>query len=215
VKVLSVNVGLPEEILWQDKTVRTGIFKKPVTCTVSVRRHNLEGDGQADLSVHGGTDKAVYAYPSEHYPFWESEFPEVAISWGMFGENLTTIGLSEEAVRIGDRFLVGSAELIVTQPRMPCFKLGLRFGRKEVVKRFLTSEKSGWYLSVATEGSVCAGDHMELIEREENTVSVKEILAIHESRNVEKDLLLKVVQIKGLSESWRDHFIRRLEKLEP
>ena len=211
-RVLSVNVGLPKEVIWQERTYRTGIFKEPVEGAVAVRSQNLDGDGQADISVHGGRDKAVYAYPSEHYSFWRGVFPEVHIPVGMFGENLTTIGLSEETVHIGDRYRVGSAELVTTQPRMPCSKLGMRFQDKTMIKRFLISRKSGWYYSVAKEGSVSAGDRIELIDRETGTLSVREILEIHQSRDTDRDLLRKVVQLRGLSESWRDHFERRLQK---
>ena len=126
-KTLSISVGLPREVTWKGRTVSTSIFKEPVSEPVLLRRHNLEGDGQADLSVHGGPTKAVYAYPSEHYPFWRSEFPEMELEWGMFGENLTTEGLAEESVHIGDVFQLGTAQLVVTEPRMPCFKLTIRF----------------------------------------------------------------------------------------
>ncbi|MGW8180075.1 MAG: MOSC domain-containing protein [bacterium] len=156
-KVLSVNVGLPKDVVWKDRTYRTGIFKEPVAGEVAVHFEHLEGDGQAELAVHGGRDKAIYAYPSEHYGFWREVFSEMDIPLGMFGENLTTTGLSEDTVRIGDRYRVGSAELVVTQPRMPCAKLGMRFQDKTMIKRFLASRKSGWYYSVAQEGSLSAG----------------------------------------------------------
>lgn len=213
-RVLSVNVGLPKEIFWQGQIVRTGIFKEPAVGSVVVRFENLDGDGQADLSVHGGMDKAVYAYPAEHYTFWRDEFPDVTIPSGIFGENLTTTSLSEETVQIGDRLLVGSAELVVTQPRMPCFKLGIRFGEKAIIKRLLASGRCGWYCSVAKEGSVCAGDEIQLLEREKETFSVRKILELHESRDVDRDLLERVLKIKGCSEAWRDHFRRRLAKLD-
>jgi len=147
-KLLSVNVGLPREIEWRGKLVRTSIFKAPVSGRVRVAALNLENDEQSDLSVHGGVDKAVYAYPSEHYPFWREELPGVDLPWGMFGENFTTEGLLEEAVHIGDRLQVGSAEFVVRQPRMPCYKLAIRFGRPDIVKRFLRSGRTGFYLAV-------------------------------------------------------------------
>ncbi len=153
-KVLSINVGLPREVKWKGRTVSTAIFKEPVSGPIVLRQHNLEGDQQADLSVHGGPTKAVYAYPSEHYPFWRSELPEMGLDWGMFGENLTTEGLDEESVHIGDVFKLGSAQLIVTEPRMPCFKLTIRFEREDIVKRFLQSQKSGLYFGVVQEGTV-------------------------------------------------------------
>jgi MOSC domain-containing protein YiiM len=137
-KLLSVNVGMPQEIGWRGEIVRTSIYKAPVAGRVCVRMLNVDGDQQSDLSVHGGRDKAVYAYPSEHYAFWRTKLPGMELSWGVFGENFSTEGLLEGDVNIGDRFRAGSAEFIVTQPRMPCFKLGIRFGRPDMVKRGIT-----------------------------------------------------------------------------
>src|SRR5882724_12583457 len=156
-RVLSVNVGSPREVQWQGRPVRTSIWKSPVTGPVIVKTLNLDGDQQADLTVHGGEKKAVYVYPSEHYALWRAELPGVDLPWGAFGENLTTEGLMEDSVHIGDRFRIGSAELVVTQPRMPCFKLGIRFGRPDIVKRFLRSGRTGFYLTVTREGQVEAG----------------------------------------------------------
>ena len=147
-KLLSVSVGLPREIEWKDKIVRTSIFKAPVSGPVRVAKLNVDGDQQSDLTVHGGIDKAVYVYPSEHYPFWREQFPDMELPWAVFGENFTTEGLLEDT-RIGDRFRIGSAEFVVTQPRMPCFKLGIRFKRPDMVKRFLESGRTGFYLAVA------------------------------------------------------------------
>ena len=158
--VISVNVGKPREVLSKGKTVRTGIFKSPVKGRVVVRRLNLDGDEQADLRVHGGQNKAVYVYPSEHYDFWRRDLPGIDFSWGMFGENLTTEGVVETDVRAGDRLAIGSAEFVVTRPRMPCFKLALRLGRPDMVKRFLHSGRTGWYLAVAREGEIGAGDNV-------------------------------------------------------
>src|SRR5229473_1003729 len=147
-KVVSVNVGFPREVPWKGQTVTTGIFKEPVEGRVMLRTLNLEGDRQADLSVHGGRSKAVYAYPAEHYRYWSRELPELPLPWGMFGENLTTEGLQEEELNIGDRLRIGAAEVMVTEPRMPCYKLGIRFGRSDILRRFLDSGKSGFYFSV-------------------------------------------------------------------
>jgi len=147
-KLLSVNVGLPREIEWKGKIVRTSIFKAPVPGRIRVAKLNVEGDQQSDLTVHRGIDKAVYADPSEHYPFWRRELPGMDLPWGVFGENLTTEGLLEETLHIGDRLRVGSSEFVVTQPRMPCFKLGIRFNRSDLVKRFLQSGRTGFYFAV-------------------------------------------------------------------
>ena len=172
VRVVSVNVGLPRELNWQGKVVTTGIFKEPVNGRIMLRTLNLDGDRQADLNVHGGVDKAVYAYPSEHYDYWRSELPGMNLPWGMFGENFTIEGLLEERAYIGDRFRIGDAEVIVTEPRMPCYKLGIKFGRVDIIKRFLASQRTGFYFSVAREGMVGAGDALEFIERDQQGISV-------------------------------------------
>jgi MOSC domain-containing protein YiiM len=173
-RAISVNVGRPREVEWRGEIVRTSIFKQPVGGRVRVASRNLAGDEQADLSVHGGPEKAVYAYPSEHYAFWRDELPGVDLPWGMFGENLTTAGLLEDALRIGDRLRVGSTELMVTQPRMPCFKLCLRFGRVDMVERFLASGRHGFYLAVLREGHVAAGDPLEWVARAPHGITVAE-----------------------------------------
>jgi len=163
VQVISVNVGLPREVIWKGMTVQTGIFKDPVDRPVKIRKLNLAGDQQADLTVHGGAEKAVYAYPAEHYEYWRKTLPEVPFSWGKFGENLTTEGLAEDTLCIGDRLRVGSAILMVTQPRMPCHKLALRFDRDDMITRFLTSQRSGFYFSIIEEGKVHARSKVEII----------------------------------------------------
>jgi MOSC domain-containing protein YiiM len=209
-KLLSVSVGLPREIEWKGKLVRTSIFKAPVPGRVRVSQLNLEGDQQSDLSVHGGIDKAVYAYPSEHYSFWRKELPGMDLPWGVFGENLTTEGLLEEAVHIGDRFRVGSAEFAVTQPRMPCFKLGIRFDRPDIVKRFLQSGRSGFYFAVLKEGEVTAGDSIELLKRDEHGVTVADIVNLYGRDAANQELLRRVSELPSLPESWRDYFRKRL-----
>jgi MOSC domain-containing protein YiiM len=209
-KLLSVNVGLPREIEWQGKRVRTSIFKSALAGHVRVMTLNVEGDEQSDLSVHGGVHKAVYAYPSEHYPFWREEVPGVDLPLGTFGENFTTEGLFEEAVHIGDRFRVGSAEFIVTQPRLPCFKLGIRFGRQEMVKRFLRSGRTGFYLAVLEEGLVTAGDSIELLARDEHSVTVADIVNLYTAGATNQDLLRRASALPALPTDWRDHFRKRL-----
>jgi MOSC domain-containing protein YiiM len=209
-KLLSVNVGLPREIEWKGKVVRTSIFKEPVPGRVRVAQLNLQGDQQSDLSVHGGIDKAVYVYPSEHYPFWHQELPGKDLPWGVFGENLTTEGLLEETVRIGDRFRVGSAEFVVTQPRMPCFKLGIRFDRPDIVKRFLHSGRSGFYFAVLKEGEVTAGDSIESLKRDERGVTVADIVNLYGRDAANQQLLRRVSDLPSLPESWRDYFRKRL-----
>jgi MOSC domain-containing protein YiiM len=210
VKIVSINVGRPRGVEWRGKTVTTGIFKEPVAGPVRVQKLNLKGDEQADLSVHGGADKAVYAYPSEHYAYWRSELPGMQLSWGAFGENLTTEGLDESSVRIGDHLSVGSAELVVTQPRLPCFKLGIRFGRPDMVKRFQRSGRTGFYLSVLREGSLSAGDAIELVSRAEPGVTVADIVRLYTADDGEQELLRRATELAALPEGWREYFRNRL-----
>jgi MOSC domain-containing protein YiiM len=209
-KVLSVNVGLPREIEWKGKLVRTSIFKEPVTGRVRVARLNVEGDQQSDLTVHGGPDKAVYAYPSEHFAFWRTEMPGVDLRWGVFGENFTITGLLEETLHIGDRLRVGSAEFVVTQPRMPCFKLGIRFNRSDMVKRFLQSGRTGFYFAVLKEGDVAAGDSIELLERDEHNIPVADIVNLYRGDAANQGLLHRVSELPSLPNSWREYFRKRL-----
>jgi MOSC domain-containing protein YiiM len=173
-RVLQVNVGLPRLVEYNSESVATGIFKESVVGQVKVNEMNLEGDRQADLHVHGGYYKAVYVYPSEHYDYWREELPEMNLPFGMFGENLTTQGLLETNVKIEDRFRIGTAEFVVTQPRVPCFKLGIRFNRTDIIKRFARSGRSGFYLAIEKTGVLKAGDTVEFLSSEANQVSVAE-----------------------------------------
>ena len=205
-RVVSVNVGLQREVVWKGRVVRTGIFKDPVEGRVAVRALNLDSDRQADLTVHGGVSKAVYVYPSEHYAYWREELPGVELPWGMFGENLTTEGLLEGAVGIGDRFRIGSAQVVVTEPRMPCYKLGLRFRRDDVIKRFLASRRTGFYLAVLNEGEVEAGDRMERLSRDPHGVTVADITHLYTRKPHDVGLLQRAMSVEALPESWRTYF---------
>ena len=209
-KLLSINVGLPRELDWRGKTVRTSIFKTSVSGRIRVTKLNLDGDRQSDLSVHGGIDKAVYAYPSEHYAFWQKQFPEMDLPWGIFGENFTTDGLLEDTLYIGDRLKIGSAFFLVTQPRMPCFKLGIRFGRADMVKRFQHSRRTGFYLAVLQEGEVMAGDPIEVIDRDEHSITVADVVNLYATDATNQDLLNRVSALPALPESWRNYFRKRL-----
>ena len=212
-KLISVNVGLPRVVMSNGDPVSTGIFKEPVAGRVMLRTLNLDGDRQADLSVHGGPSKAVYAYPSEHYAYWKQELPEMKLPWGMFGENFTSAGLIESELSIGDKFRVGSAVVMVTEPRMPCYKLGIKFGRSDIVQKFLASERSGFYFAVLKEGEVGVGDPIERMEKSERSVRVSDItqLYTHEKHNV--GLLRRAIEVEALPESWKIYFQHRLEKL--
>ena len=210
--ILSVNVGLPREVTWQGKLVTTGIFKEPVKGPVMLRGLNLDGDGQADLTVHGGVSKAVYAYPSEHYDYWRTELPGVDLPWGMFGENFTTEGLLEDAVYIGDRFRIGETEVMVTEPRMPCYKLGIKFGRADIIKRFLVSRRSGFYFAVVQEGMVGVGDSIELIGREHQEISVADITRLYAFDKDDLKTMRLAIEVKALPENWKGYFQHQLEK---
>jgi MOSC domain-containing protein YiiM len=176
-RLVAVSIGRPREVEWQGETVRTSIFKEQVAGRVRVRRLNIEGDEQSDLEVHGGEDKAVYAYPAEHYAYWREQLPGVPLPCGVFGENLTVDGLLESDVHIGDRFRIGTAEFAVTEPRMPCYKLALRFGRTDMVKRFLKSGRTGFYLAVLKEGEIGAGDAIDLVAQDAPRMSVAAVVA--------------------------------------
>lgn len=209
-RVVSLSVGLPREVEWHGRTVLTSIFKAPVDRRLRVTTLNFEGDEQSDLSVHGGADKAVYAYPSEHYELWRRELPQADLPWGVFGENLTTEGLLEADIRIGDRFRVGSAEFVATQPRMPCYKLGIRFGRADIVKRFLQSGRTGFYFAVTLEGEVGAGDSIELIARADEGLTVADVVNLYTTGAENQEILRRATRSSRLPEGWRDYFRKRL-----
>ena len=214
-KLVSVNVGLPREVPWHGRSVTTGIFKEPVQGRVALRKLNLDGDRQADLSVHGGEYKAVYCYPISHCDYWKRELPGREWPLGMFGENFTTDGLLEDSVHVGDRFSVGSAEVVVTQPRLPCYKLGVRFQADDMVKRFLASARTGFYLAVTREGGVGAGDEITVIERDANIVPVSEITRLYVAKRYSNDDVTSVqraLQVAALPESWKEYFRERLQR---
>jgi MOSC domain-containing protein YiiM len=213
-RLVSVNVGLPREVIWKGRVVTTGIFKEPVAGRVRVRWLNLDGDRQADLQVHGGPDKAIYAYPSEHYDYWRGELPGMELPWGMFGENFTTEGLLENQVNVGDRFRIGSAEVVVTQPRMPCYKLGVKFGRDDMLKRFLASGRTGFYLKVLAEGEGSANDPIERLSRDLDEISITTLVRLHQSKEADPTLLHRAIQVEALAEGWRRHFREQLEEIE-
>jgi len=212
-KPLSVNVGQPRTVDWHGRMVETSIFKAPVAGQVALRTLNLDGDRQADLSVHGGAHKAVYVYPSEHYDFWRGELPGVELPWGMFGENFTTAGLLED-VQIGDRYRIGSAEVVVSEPRVPCYKLSLKFGRADMVKRFLASGRTGFYVMVTKEGVVEAGDEIKLIGRAEQSLSVADVTRLYASKHAEPTTLRRAVNLEALSDAWRSFLRDRLAQFE-
>lgn len=209
--VLSVNVGRPRQVQWHSRTVLTSIWKEPVAGSVQVGTLNLAGDEQSDLTVHGGAAKAVYAYPSEHYDYWRRVLPQIALDWSAFGENLTIAGLLEGDVRIGDRLRIGTAEFEVTQPRFPCFKLGIRLGRDDIIRPFLESGRSGFYLSVVREGRLSAGDAIHLGPQAAHDVTIADVVEAYASAGEDQNLVRRVLDAPTLPARLREHFARLLD----
>ena len=212
-KLISLNVGLPRIVESNGEPVATGIFKEPKQGPIMLRTLNLDGDRQADLTVHGGVSKAVYAYPVEHYEFWKRELPEMELPYGMFGENFTTEGMSEDALNVGDRFRVGEAELMVTEPRLPCYKLGIKFGRTDILRRFLQSRRTGFYFAVVKEGKVEAGNEIELLSRDANNITIADITRLYAFERDDVETLRRAVKLEALSDSWREYFQKQIHKL--
>ena len=215
-KVISVNTGLPREVKWHGRTVTTGIFKEPVLSRVSLRKLNLDGDGQADLSVHGGQYKAVYCYSFVHYDYWKRELSDRELPMGIFGENFTLDGFLEDSVHLGDEFSIGSAEVVVTQPRLPCYKLGIRFEADDMVKRFFLSGRTGFYLAVVSEGEVGAGDEVNVTSRDPNSVPVSEITRLYSEKrysNADVAWVRRALRVAAFPESWKEYFRERLRQI--
>jgi MOSC domain-containing protein YiiM len=213
-KIVSLNVGMPRTVRYMDRDVVTGIFKSPVPGLLLLRRLNLDGDHQADLENHGGRNKAVYAYPSEHYELWRRELSDMDLPWSMFGENLTTEGLTEEDACIGDHSRIGDAVVKVTQPRIPCYKLGIRFGRPDIVKRFLASRRSGIYFAVVEEGLVNAGDAIERVGESEHRISIADVNRAYVSARDNLPLARRIVSLEILPRGLHDEFVEELAALE-
>jgi MOSC domain-containing protein YiiM len=215
-KIVSLNVGLPREVTWRGTRTTTGIYKEPVAGRVRLRKFNLDGDRQADLTVHGGENKAVYCYPLEHYEYWRGELPDHELPMGVFGENFTTDGLAEDTVHVGDRLAVGSAEVVVTQPRLPCYKLAGRFLADDMVKRFFASRRTGFYLAVAREGEVGAGDEIRVVARDPDAAPVSEITRLYALKRYDGSDVASARRVAGvaaLPESWKEYFRERLERM--
>lgn len=215
-KLVSLNVGLPREVKWRGMNVTTGIFKEPVEGRVKLRKLNLDGDRQADLTVHGGEFKAVYCYPLAHYDYWKRQLPGRELPMGSFGENFTISNLLEDSVHLGDRYSVGSAEVVVTQPRLPCYKLGVKFQMDDMVKRFLFSGRMGFYVAVTREGEVGAGDEIKVLARDPNEVLVGEITRLYIAKRYgdeEVSSVRRALQVEVLPESWKEYFRERLSQV--
>ena len=205
-KLLSVNVSQPKEVSYNGQRIKTGIFKEPVAGRTMMRRLNLDGDGQGDPSVHGGIHKAVYVYPIEHYHYWKGELGRDDLTYGKFGENLTVEGMLEDTVHIGDVFQIGQALVEVSQPRVPCFKLGIKMRDPQIVKPFLQSERVGFYVRVLEEGEVGAGDAIERTRVGEGQMTVKEIVHLRHFDITNLEAAEKAANLPALTPSWRDSF---------
>lgn len=214
-KLISLNVASPRLAHYKRATINTGIFKQPVSGPIELRALNLDGDRQADLAVHGGPYKAVYGYPSEHYDFWRQELPEMDLPWGMFGENFTTEGLFENDLYIGDRLQIGSATLMVRQPRIPCYKLAAKFQRDDILERFLHSGRSGFYFSVEQEGTLQAGDAFTFLSTAPQAITISEMNRLFAHDKYNRDLLEKAITTPALPEDWKVYLTKRLASAKP
>jgi MOSC domain-containing protein YiiM len=223
-KLISLNTGLPREVTWHGITVTTAIFKQPVNHRVSLRKLNLDGDSQADLNVHGGPDKAVYCYQLAHYDYWKEELFIPDLPMGIFGENFTLDGPLDESIHLGDQYSIGSAQVVVTQPRLPCYKLDVRFQANDdikfqannMVKRFLESRRTGFYVAVVSEGEVGVGDKMKLVSRDPNKVRVSEITRLYTEKKYsafDVTSAQRALEVPALPESWKEYFRDRLNRI--
>jgi MOSC domain-containing protein YiiM len=209
-KLISINVSLPRAVNVHGKEFETGIFKVPVSGPVAVNKLNLQGDGQADLSVHGGEDKAVYLYSWDHVLYWKTALQRDDLGPGSFGENLTVEGLNESEVAIGDEFAIGSARFIATQPRLPCFKLALALETPSIPKIFLESGRTGFYLRVLQEGTIEAGESIyPLPSREAERVTVAEFVELYRAKRATKDQIRKILSLAALPASWKNWLTRK------
>jgi MOSC domain-containing protein YiiM len=212
-KLLALSVGLPREVTWHNRVVTTGIFKQPVSGRLALRKLNLDGDRQADLTVHGGEFKAVYCYPSEHYAYWKKEMPGRDFPVAVFGENFTTEAMFEDSICLGDRYRVGTAEVVITQPRLPCYKLGVRFRDDQMVKRFLVSKRSGFYVAVVEQGEVGAGDEIVLLWRDPRAVPVSEITRLFVTKDYTAEdiaIIDRLNDVSSVPKDWKSYFAERV-----
>lgn len=205
-KLVSLNVGKPREFNWMGKLVRTSIFKNPVTDRRQVSFLNIEGDQQSDLNVHGGINKAVYAYDLSHYDHWKNILHRDDWQHGMFGENLTTSGLNDDEVKIGSVYQIGTAKFQVIQPRFPCFKLNIRFGLPNMTERFMEEQRNGIYFKVVDEGAIQVSDEIKLVESSPYDVTVADYVECYYSKGSNKSILKRLLSFPGLPERHRTVF---------
>jgi len=200
-KVISTNIGRIREVEWRGQKITTGIFKEPVEEPLFLGKKGVNKDEVADLRVHGGSDKACYLYSADWYPYWKEKFPDSNWHWGIFGENVTVEGLDEGEVYIGDTYKIGSAVVQVSQPRLPCYKLGIRFGSAKVVKHFLESPYPGVYLRIIEEGYVKKGDKLELLKSIKSGMTVREVYSLFSSNKKNSKMKKQACELEYLSES--------------
>ncbi len=204
-KVISINVSPPRVVNIHGKIVETGIFKRPIIGPVVAGRLNLAGDGQADLTVHGGPDKAVYLYSLNHLPYWQQVLRRDDLGPGSFGENLTAEGMGEDEVAIGDEFAIGTARFVVTQPRLPCFKLALAMETPSITKTFMESGRTGFYLRVTQEGTLQAGDPIyPLPSRESARVTIAEFVTLYRVKRATHEQINRILSLTALPGDWKD-----------
>ena len=206
----SIQIGKAKDVFYMGQDIRTGIYKKQTDGPVRVTKLKLEGDEQADLRVHGGVDKAVYAYPLEHYEWWKTEKPEKEFGPGMFGENLTVTGMEESRVYIGDVYRINDVELMVTSPRMPCNKLAMKMGDPMFIKDFMQANRSGFYFRVLQEGVINPGDAIEKLSEDGHKLSISEVVSLYGIEKGNKDLMQKAIASPSLPEDWKAYFRDRL-----
>lgn len=212
--LVSINTALPQDVLWQGKVVHTSIFKQPVVGLVAVHAEHLAGDGQADLRVHGGPDKAVYAYPQEHWAYWQQYLPAAQLVPGAFGENLTTVGLLEPEVRVGDCFQLGTAVLMAVQPRRPCVKLGIRLARPSIVREFELARRSGIYFRVQQPGTMQAGDAITLVQASPYAVTIQDMVDCLAPGPHDLAKVQALLATPYLSDSWQQRLTHLLATAE-
>lgn len=212
-RLLSLNVSEPKIVRYKNQDVATGIYKKPVIGPRKVRKLNIDGDRQADLRVHGGVDKAVYAFPSEHYRFYEEKLGREPYPPGQFGENLTTEGLLESSVRIGDRYAIGDALFEVSQPRSPCYKFAIKMETPEALPLCINSSKTGFYIRVLREGTIAAGEAIELEFSDPDAPTVESVHRLYYLDKKNLDGLAHAAACEALTQLWRDEFEQRVRKL--
>lgn len=209
-KVVSLNVGKVKEVTYDGKTIRTGIYKKPIQEPLEAKGINIEGDDQGNRKTHGGIDRAIYSYPMEHYSYWKKQYPTKELPFGMFGENLTTEGLLEKDVKVGDIFKIGTTKIMALQPRMPCYRLGYKFDDEKIIDKFLETDYCGIFYRIIKEGKLQVGDEINLIKSDPDSMTIVEIFYLMQDKGT-KDLIQKALNLEHLPDVLKKRFQKLLE----